>query len=554
MAVGGISEGIGGGNQPPYEAEKKTGSKKGASNIDTDAAAAASSDTTAGKTGKVAAAASLQKDDEGVLAAARHLQATHISDKAAKAAAKAASVGNARHITNLPYETLHNVFEQSLIPLSRKDLFRFLIALPVDERKKYLLANPPVTQTIIHTTRGDLQKLPPRIRELITSPEIAHTVTTLPDLFCVNADKDRENNIEQIVTLFPSLTALKCNSITDKHLALVVTQLQHLESLTVKSSPGVTEKGLAQLVARKATLKELTLDKFVQITSVAALSTLENLVALDLSCSKVARLQGLETLTKLERLDLMYCDGIRDQELAALIGHGSLRSLTLGGALLTDECAASIGRIPYLSKLYVFGPKLTAQFFGSLPKMKTLEHLTLSRDVPITDQTVSNLQNVPNLTTLGMSCSLSDQGMAALSALSKLQSLTVTFINPQLTQAGISSLSRSLPQLTHLNINGLIGGDEAVAHLATMNKLEFLRLFTTGITSAGVLRLGSLPNLRVLRLVATLDLDNTFADEFIRNPKAFEHLEYLVLSSTGISREKAEELSRARPQLRVDYH
>lgn len=552
MPVGGASDGIGGGNQPPYEPEKEIRSTNGASKIDTGAAAAASGDAAAGKTGRAtvrAAAASLPKDDEGVAATARHLKATHISDKAAKAAAKAASVAHVRHITDVPYDVLHHVFEQSNAPLSKKDLFRFLIALPLEERKKYLLANPSVVLTILETTKGDLRTLPPRIRALITSLEIAQTVTTLPSNFHVDGDRYRENNIEQIVTIFTSLTTLDCDSITDSQLALIVTRLKKLEILQITLSR-ITEKGLAQLAACKATLKELQLDKFAKITSIAQIRELENLVTLNLSNSHIAHLQGLENFTKLESLDLSRCDGIKDQELAALIGHRSLQSLTLGGILLTDESAACIGQIPNLRRLHAStSAKLTPKFFASLPLMRALENLSLPVQVPITDQTVQNFQNLPNLRSLRVYCSLSDKGMSGFSALTKLQSLNVTFTNPELTQVGIASLATSLPQLARLEIVGHIGGGEAVAHLATMNNLEYLCLERTDITSVGVARLGSCRRLRTLQLITNPDIKDAFIDGLIRNPKAFERLERLVIPSIWISPDKIAELRRARPQL-----
>lgn len=405
----------------------------------------------------------------------------------------------------LPYELMSRASDF----LPRKDRFRFLISLPVEQRKGYLIANKSLVSDIIASVKGDLNRLPLYLQAAMKSREILKTVTNLPRE-CRVADE----NAEVIVTTFPFLKAIYCYEITDKSFALITTHLKGLEKLSISSGT---------------------------ITS----------------------LQGIHNLTRLQQLHMYDCNQLTDQGLEAIGGHKSLQSLILSANSLTNKSAAIIGQIPGLQTLRIHSP--TANFLSLLPPVKELTQLScLSFDasVPdVTDQIVVSLpQKFPKLEELVVDCSnISDKGIAGLTALKKLQRLYTDFSGSAVTAAGVRALAIGLPHLVLLSIGGI--SDDSIGHLVHMKGLQKLTLGrSANLTSKGVALLATCPQLTVLNIICNGRMEGTdftnLIDTMIENPHALPNLkEFLILNlrlaDQQVVEAKCDQLEKVRPKMKV---
>lgn len=95
----------------------------------------------------------------------------------------------------------------------------------------------------------------------------------------------------------------------------------------------------------------------------------------------------------------------------------------------------------------------------------------------VTDETVSQLQNVKGLVSLNLR-------------------------NTKVTDKSLASV-KSLENLLSLNLAGTAVTDAGLANLKSLSKLEYLNLYGTGISDAGLAQLKGLKNLRALYLWQT---------------------------------------------------
>lgn len=187
-------------------------------------------------------------------------------------------------------------------------------------------------------------------------------------------------------------------------------------------------------------------------------------------------------------------------------------------ALLVDEH----GQTPkHLINLNLYGANITDKSLKIIARIPSLEILNLN-DVSgeITNQgIVSMVKSLPNLTTLGVSHSpITNEGLKPIGSLENLDQLI-------LDQTDI--------------------GDDGLIHLKTLKNLETLKMLGTKVTDDGLVHLTALPKLKRLTLKGT----NITGAGAIAHLTNLTKLEYLTVPRENFEDEHYEALKAAIPKL-----
>ena len=306
--------------------------------------------------------------------------------------------------------------------------------------------------------------------------------------------------------------------------------LPNLESLSLLDNGQVSDAGMAFL-ARSRSLRRLCIDK-TQVTErgVADLMRNGSWEHLELPegsvTDRVLALLGAQS--RLEHLDLgrpAPRQPYTQKGLAELAGLSALKDLRLAGPGVTDAALKSVARLKTLKRLALGSCPVTDAGLARLTALQSLEILDLSGVRQVTPAGLSVLKVLPSLVQLGASqmdgrgavldlsgCArlrslilhmdggaLGDESLATLKGLARLEVLQLP--STDITGAGLASLS-GLTNLNGLVLCGPKVKDAELASLAAFKKLSFL-WWTGSVTDAGVARLEALENLADLKIRST---------------------------------------------------
>jgi len=212
----------------------------------------------------------------------------------------------------------------------------------------------------------------------------------------------------------------------------------------------------------------------------------------------------------------------------------TVRTITLSGPGVTSAVVADLQTLPELEELSLVSAELDDQVMPYLAKIKTLKRLTIEGN--ITDRGLQALQQMPQLTDLDVSQTAgTDKGMQYLSGLVQLQSLAVP--------AGVTA--RGLAHLRNLQLKSLtfplaartdIGLEHYLAACEPRTKLDLSDW--KGLHGPGLIHLQAWPTLSRLTL--------NMGDVGMPHVGQLSSLEYLELSSSGVTDAAVEHLSRLR--------
>jgi len=232
----------------------------------------------------------------------------------------------------------------------------------------------------------------------------------------------------------------------------------NLTYLEVDTAEHVTNKGLAHLVS----LAKLTTLHFPWATSItdegmAYLRALPELAGLLLHWAGIsdAALRYLESLPKLEVLELRECKHISGSGLLHLRAAPNLVTLDLAGASkFNDTGVQAIGMCAGLTKVDLSRcPKITHQGIVHLRNLFNLTYLDLSGNPQVDDKGVTPLCDLQRLSTLNLSrTAITDIGLAHIGDIPALLYLDLSHCE-RITDRGISHLRR-LKKLAYLNVSG----------------------------------------------------------------------------------------------------
>lgn len=297
--------------------------------------------------------------------------------------------------------------------------------------------------------------------------------------------------LERLLTL-PRLTMLQLNhvDVTDAGLALIGSQTKLL-NLTLDRLP-VTDAGLKSL----ETLKSL---RFLYLNDTEM--TLDGAAALQRALPECS-------IHWNERTSSTRMAGSPDRRVAAwVVSRGGMVTMSGTG---TDEIEvqtlADLPPVQSGSKVWkIFMQNARLRMFdhdlARLTPLKELESLDLygaGHFNPLAMQFLAGFKDLKSLR-LGDS-SIGDEGLAHLQGLTKLEHLAVS--NSKITNAGLAHLA-GMKQLSSLNIGGNDITDAGAATLAGFLKLENLDLTHTSVADPGLERLLMLPALTQLSIGRT---------------------------------------------------
>jgi Leucine-rich repeat (LRR) protein len=283
-----------------------------------------------------------------------------------------------------------------------------------------------------------------------------------PDsLFCMGSDEVTDTDLRQL-KFFPST-----------------------RSLSLISTPRITNTGIGCVLALKR-LKDLTI--------------LRNKIDDDGT-------KGFESLQALESLDLSETR-IGDGTLFRLRNLRSLRELSIRRTQTTDRGISYLKGLEELRILEVSGTRITDRALETLCGLR-LEELFLLNCAELTDKGVKCLSHTTTLRLLWLPPDSGDDGIQALSSLSRLSNLAVgkrtrnpsmdviikmanmerlTLSDSLITDQGLRGLDQ-LKKLKMLNLDGTRITDAGLPALKQLLNLESLTVEGTGITAAGVAKL-----------------------------------------------------------------
>jgi len=209
-----------------------------------------------------------------------------------------------------------------------------------------------------------------------------------------------------------------------------------------------------------------------------------------------------------------------DRDLACLAKWSSLHHVSLGPPL-TARALQYVGTCNHLKSLDLILQDLDDESLSLLVGLTNLTHLKIHAG-SLSERGlgyIGQLRSLTNLTLLNIVPPVTDQGLAQLEGLEKLQYLEL--VGSRITDAGLVNLM-PMKELRQLYIGGSAVGDHGLGTLAKLSSLEELSVSGTKVTSTGLLQL-------------------------VKS----KHLRWLDVRNTSVNRRDAEELQRSVPHLTI---
>jgi formylglycine-generating enzyme required for sulfatase activity len=271
---------------------------------------------------------------------------------------------------------------------------------------------------------------------------------------------------------------------------------------------------------------------------VAALAALTNLRSIDFRSSfalSSVDLSPLASLPRLEELRFSRSSSLNDENLARLSGTKTLKEFVCYGASggLTDKGIAHLGGNTGLSRLQLFEVEASGEFLKGFSQIP-LEELSLTAragaEVRFLDENAVLLGGFSNLSHLALNQQglLTDATLLTVGALTGLTELNLhgcTGISP----SGFPPIGK-LHRLRSLNLQGTAAGDEAVAALSGVPRIEILRIGSPNLTDQGLAEISKLFSLQNLYIETCLG-----TDEGVRHLGRINRLRQLDLGAPAMT-------------------
>jgi Leucine-rich repeat (LRR) protein len=262
----------------------------------------------------------------------------------------------------------------------------------------------------------------------------------------------------------------------------------------------------------------------------ADLTTLRQLLELDLSDNRGATDEGLKALAPLAQLQALSLRGtpVTDDGLAALAAFRRLKSLNLSATAISDRGIEKVLELPALDTLDLSYTKVTDVGIKKLADLKALRSLNLS-GTTLTDHGLRKLSSMGQLEKLLLTSTAGTEvGLKALGALRALKTLELP--DTKTTDAVLKELAH-LKGLEVLDLSGTLVSDAGIKELTGLQRLQTLRLRYTQVTDTGIKELAALGALE------RLELENSrgVSDVGVNALSNLAHLNYLDVMMTRVS-------------------
>jgi hypothetical protein len=344
-----------------------------------------------------------------------------------------------------------------------------------------------------------------------------------------------------------------------RHVGLPASWLK--DRVGVRLGPGVTSlslyldgpspEGLRRL-GRQLEDVSVSGEEGIPLAVVKVLAGMPRLRALEVCCEMPRG--GIRELAKSRALTEFSCTSLGDEDEADLRLMGGLRSLVLDevsglGFLrglkelrslhlglpteMADDAFIPLAGLVRLTKVEVKGRGLKGKWFRHLVKAP-IRALTVSGLGEEAFPHIGRLQTLEELKV--KRCRLDDAGMRHLAGLKNLRALDAQFDVPRkggpavtFGDEGMAAL-RGMPRLEELNLWRTNVGDAGLAHLTRCRRLRDLSIGHSPVTGSGLAHLAGHPSLRVLHIS-----DSPLEDRHLRHIGRLPALERLWLLRCGIT-------------------
>ena len=254
------------------------------------------------------------------------------------------------------------------------------------------------------------------------------------------------------------------------------------------------------------TITPAVLEAIVAATSLEAISFSGSC---DLSQSDLTLLAKLPALTELE---FSRSTSLRDAELAELSPLTNLtrfRCYGAGGGI-SDEGLSHLAGNQGMEHLHLFEVDAIGEFLVQFRNAPLVQLSVTSRGeagAPLLDRYAAELKHYSDLTHLSLNQQgvLTDPTLSIIGTLTKLQDLNLHGCS-SFSAKGFGSLGK-LRSLRSLNLQGTAAGDEAVAALSGIPRIQILRMGSPNLTDAGFAHLAKLFSLQTLYIETSLATD-----------------------------------------------
>jgi len=284
-----------------------------------------------------------------------------------------------------------------------------------------------------------------------------------------------------------SLTTWNCEWVNSDVL-MHIGRLEHLEHLTLNCCDQINDEGLRHL---------------------SSLTNLQSLGLTDLTVISEVGLRHLSTLTNLEAITLGYTP-VTDEMVRAIAEHHAeklqvldLDASSLGEGFMTDAGLSFLGKLTKLRRLKLGYHSFTPLGLASLSALTGLESLSLeSVEGGVTASSLNALSRLVHLRKLNLdSCyTFDDEAMSQLKHFTELEHLNIA---KTMFRRGLAHLSsKTHPKLTYLDMSYSEKLDDVgLKHITQLENLRTLHLFRCPkghLTHRGTRALLALPNLDLL--------------------------------------------------------
>ena len=320
-----------------------------------------------------------------------------------------------------------------------------------------------------------------------------------------------------------------------------ISHLTQLENLSTHWVEDTTDRGIAYL-KNMPSLKCLDIGH-AKLTDRAMLDlnkipTLEHLHLPNVGLTD----EGLKHIGQLQNLRHLWvgCSSISpltDESLRYVGQLKNLEVLSIGGAGLSDEAMKHIAKLTNLKRLSISrANQLTNKGLAELAELESLTNFSLGSDTRMSISGLKSLNLLKNLKVLSLRDIYQDNSVLDISGLTKLERLTLILHRQRKGSSIVSDSFRNedweclanLTGLKTLQISG-VGIDDGIRHISGLTNLEYLNIICRGekkITDEALKHLASMD--RLYRLYIK---DGHFTDKALDYLDELPSLSWLELTS-----------------------
>jgi hypothetical protein len=250
------------------------------------------------------------------------------------------------------------------------------------------------------------------------------------------------------------------------------------------------------------------------------------------------KIQAVDPKTKsVTGVDFAYAKKLTDEDLGVLAEFPELRSVNLWSTPIGDDAIRELAKVRRLERLCVAHTAVTGK---GLKQLAGLKELSLDA-CPMGNEAMKEVGTLTELTYLRLvHCkSVGDEGIARLVELKKLDNLDLT--GTAITDNGMRSVGR-LRTLRTLTLFHTKIGDKGVAELATLSSLHTLGLSFTEVKGPGLAKLAGLKHL------FSIDLTRTKVDDVgLQELAVLTQVRYIWAGGDGVTVNGIEKLRQKLP-------